>query len=435
MLKDSFCSSPWFHIRLTYDGSFELCRWAKGYKTNYNIQNTSIRQFYNSDVMNKFRQDLLNGQQPKSCKVCYYEESFGKLNGRKRQLLKSAVTLDDFEIKMRASPHYNFFKYSNDNQGQANYEPVDIQIDLGNICNSGCIMCNPQASSRLHHDFMKLNQIEPSIFKRPNHYTSWTADPAVLNRVVDELSSFSNLKYIHFLGGETLYDPAFYQICDRIIAAGFAANIIVGTTTNATIYNEKIATYAKAFKEFHLGISIESVTDLNDYIRWPSKINEVLATINQFKQLHDTTNLFISLRITPNIFTISCIDQLIRYMLDNNLIAESCNILHNPSCLRIELMPENIRNQIIQKLEYIIDEYQLTKTNIVNARSRDNTDKVIADLTLDYLNFLKTYEIPTNAEEDKHNLVKFLKAFEQVRGNKITDYAPEYSEFLRAYGY
>jgi MoaA/NifB/PqqE/SkfB family radical SAM enzyme len=434
MLKDSFCSSPWFHIRLSYDGSFKVCRWSTEYKTQYNIKNTSISEFYNIDEMRLLRTQLLNGEKPNGCATCYYEESFGKLNGRQRQLLKSAVTVDNFDLKLRASPHYNMFKYSLDNDGLSNYMPVDLQIDLGHICNSACVMCSPNQSTRLEKDYVKLNQIDSELFEKPMPYKSWTADPVTLDKFVNELSELP-IKYIHFLGGETLYDPAFYTICDKMIAQGIAKDIIVGTTTNATIYNEKIEQYAREFKEFHLGISIETVTPLNDYIRWPSKIDGVLNIIQQFKQLHDTTNLFISLRITPNIFTISHIDTLVKYMLDNNLIAESCNILYKPSMLRVELMPVNIRNDIITKIEAIVNDYQLVKNNVINVRDRNISREAIGDIIIDYLMFLKQFEIPVDADKQRYDLVRFIKAFEKLRGNKITDYVPEYTEFLTAYGY
>ena len=434
MLKDSFCSSPWFHIRLSYDGSFKVCRWSTEYKTHYNIKNCSLSEFYNSDEMKILRTQLLNGEKPKGCSTCYYEESFGKLNGRQRQLLKSAVTLDNFDLKLRASPHYEMFKHSLDNEGHSNYVPVDLQIDLGHICNSACIMCDPTQSSRLEKDYVKLNTINSELFSKPVPYKSWTADPIILDKFINELSNMP-VKYIHFLGGETLYDPAFYTICDQLIAMGIAKDIIVGTTTNATIYNEKIEQYAKEFKEFHLGISIETVTTLNDYIRYPSKINDVLGNIQKFKKLHDSSNLFISLRITPNVFTIAHIDLMFRYMIDNNLIAESCNILHNPSMLRVELLPSNLRDNIITKLENIVKEHKLIKSNVVNVRDRNNTQQTIGDVIIDYLTFLKQFNVPIDTDNQRLNLVRFIKAFEKLRGNRITDYVPEYTEFLTAYGY
>jgi sulfatase maturation enzyme AslB (radical SAM superfamily) len=436
MLKDTFCSSPWFHIRLTYNGDFIPCRWSAQTKTKHNLRNTNILQFYNSEQMRSLRTKLLNGEQPTECSTCYYEDSFNKLNGRQRQLLKSAINVNDFDRTIRSSPHYNLFVESNNNQGQSSYHPVDLQIDLGNLCNSSCIMCYPVASSRLTADYQKLNLVDSRLFPKPNNFTSWTRDPEMVNQFVNELSTFPSIRYIHFLGGETLYDESFYTICERLIEAGLSKNIIVGTTTNGTIYNQRLERIINEFAEFHLGISIESVTKLNDYIRYPSSIGEVLGNIDKFLALRNqASQLKLQLRITPNIFSISEIDQVFRYMIEKNITAESCNILQDPPHLKMELMPWDIRDTIQSKLKELIKEYDLTKSGIKNVRRSDLISKSIADLIVDYSTFIETYTVPDDCEELRKDLVQFLKAFESIRGNSILDYAPDYEKFLRSYGY
>jgi sulfatase maturation enzyme AslB (radical SAM superfamily) len=432
MFDKTFCSSPWFHLKLKYDGTFVECRWGDK-KSNHNFT-TSIMQFYNSEQMSRTRTQLLNGEKPDICETCYYEETFGKLNGRIRQLNKSGIDKNNFALTTRSSPHYKLFEYSQNNNGQANYEPVDLQIDLGNICNSACIMCDPFSSSRLTSDYNKLSKTHP-LFPAPTPYKSWTQDPTRLDKFVNELIEIKNLKYIHFLGGETLYDPAFYTICEKLIDAGISKNITIGTTTNGTIYDDRVARLINEFGGFHLGISIESVTPINDYVRYPGKLIDIIPNIDKFLALRKTSNLFISLRITPNIFTIYDIDLLIRYMLENQVIAESCNILQKPAQLRMELLPDDIRQEIIAKLKKVIKEFKLEKHNIVNVRVTESIKKVISDITYDYLNFLETYSSLADEEELRHKLVNFLKGFESLRENSILDYAPRYKEFLRSYGY
>jgi sulfatase maturation enzyme AslB (radical SAM superfamily) len=393
-------------------------------------------QYYNSDQMQQLRQQLLDGEKPLHCDTCYYEESFGKLNGRIRQLNKSAVDVNNFDLTLRSSPHYNNFKYSLDNNGLANLEPVDLQIELGNKCNSACIMCNPEASSRLEPDYKKLHKINAELFAQPATYTSWTRDHNNVKRFVEQISSIKNLRYVHFLGGETLYEEAFYAICDRLIDSGKAPNIIIGTTTNGTIYNDNIKKYVQNFQQFHLGISIESVTDLNDYVRWPGKIDSILPNIDKFLQLRDTCpELFVSLRITPNVFTVWEIDKLFTYMIENQVIAESCNILHKPDCLRIELLPEDIRKEIVTKIQNLIDYYELDKQDVVNIRRSDTINQVIANVVLDYYHFLCDYETPDNIEQSRYQLIEFVKAFESIRNNSILHHVPRYEKFLRLYGY
>lgn len=434
MLRESFCSSPWFHIRMNYNGDFVPCRWQDKATGQTNFKDTAIMEFYNQEQMKTLRTELLNGKKPTACSECYYQDTHDKLSGRIKQLNKSGVMMDQFDLTMRASPHYEHFKYSHEHNGVSTHYPTDLQIDLGNTCNSACIMCNPFSSSKLQQEYKKLSKLSP-LFIEPTDYVSWTRDPELLDRFVNELSNIPDIRYIHFLGGETLYDPAFYALCDKLIEVGVAKHIIVGTTTNGTIFDTRLERLISSFKEFHLGISIESVTPLNDYIRYPSEITQVLDNIDKFLKLYESSGLRLTLRITPNIFTISEIDQVFEYMIGKNIIAESCNILTNPVQLKIELLPEDIRQETIGKLTALIRKYDLEQTGIVNTRRPDLVQGVISNLIFEYRNFLETYTVPDNADLLRYQLVDFLKSFETLRQNSILDYAPRYKDFLRHYGY
>lgn len=436
MLNQTFCSSPWFHLRLEYNGDFRPCRWGLyDYHSTANIHNIGLLDYYNGEEMSKLRTDFLSGKTPDFCKKCYYQDSMGKLSGRIRQLNKSGINPNDFILSAKSSPHYTHFLYSNNNNGKSEYMPVDLQIDLGNVCNSACIMCSPVASSKLHTDYIKLHKINPLQFKNPSYYKSWSSNPELLDKFVNDLLQIPNLKYIHFLGGETLYDASFYTICEKLIESGISKNITIGTTTNGTLYDDRIEELITQFKDFHLGISIETSTELNDYIRYPGKIENILSNIDKFLNLRSKSNLYINLRITPNIFTIYHYDALVDYMMAHDVAAESCDILTRPDCLRIELLPDDIRAEVILKLKNIIDKYNMKNTNIINARQNNLNHAVIADATIQYLNFLESYKVPADVEDQRHKLITFLKSFESIRNNSILDYVPRYTEFLRAYGY
>lgn len=436
MFEKTFCSSPWFHVQINYDGTYKNCRWGKDYSIQNNIQTESLLTYYNNNQMKQFRQQLLDGEKLDFCSACHYEESFNKLNGRLRQLNKSAIDVNNFALTTRSSPHYENFKYSFHNNGQSDLAPVDLQINLSNLCNSACIMCVPEASSKLVADYKKLHLINDKLFKQPKTPVSWTQDSVVFEKFISELVSIKNLKYVHFLGGETLYDPAFYDICDRLIENN-SNDVIVGTTTNGTIFNEKVEKYISKFKEFHLGISIETVTELNDYIRWPGKIQTILSNIDRYLKLRDIyPGLYISLRITPNVLSIYDIDKLFVYMIENQVIAESCNILYDPAQLRIELLPDDIREEIKEKIKLVIDYYDLKAPgDLINIRRADLIHEATSKTILDYYKFISTYTKPDNAAELSFDLVNFLKAFESIRNNCIINYLPRYEKFLRNYGY
>jgi hypothetical protein len=396
------------------------------------IKNNSIMEFYNSDRMKDLRKSFLAGQQPEECQDCYYQDRFDKLSGRRRQLLKSGVT-DQFELQLRSSSHYNHFLYSLNNNGVSPHKPTDLQIDLGNTCNSACIMCNPIASSRLAQDYNKLHKIDSVTFAQPNAYHNWQRDS--LDKFINELLVIPDIKYIHFLGGETLYDSSFYTICQRLIDSGRSRDIIVGTTTNGTIYDHRVEELIGNFKEFHLGISVESMEPINDYIRYPSQVGTIRSNILKFLKLRESTNLFASLRVTPNIFTAYTLDQLFEFMIEHQITAESCNILYDPACLRIELLPDDIRQEIISKIQMVIRGHGLISTNKLNTRNSSTIPEIISDMVLEYYNFMTSYTVPDDADHHRQQLVRFLKGFETLRKNSILDYAPRYQEFLRTYGY
>jgi len=441
-LKDNFCSSPWFHIRINPAGYFLPCRWDffaydLNHTTDHNISNTTISEYMNSDVMQTLRSQLLDGQAVEICKSCRYEDQSDKVSGRQRQLLKSAITLEQFEKSLCASPHWTQFEYSHSHQGLTKNRPVDLQIDLGNVCNSGCLMCIPTYSSRLAVDFPKLHKIEPELFTEYPAFKNWADDDVLVEKFIQDLTEIPDIKYLHFLGGETLYLKSFYTICEKLIERDLAKNIILGTTTNCTIYDNKLEKILSQFKQVHLGLSIESINPVNDYIRWPSQIDDILENINKFLKLRDRTNLHLSLRITPNIFSIYHLDTVFEFMIKNSITAESCNILKDPSSLRMELLPTELVTIIIDKIKRIQEKYTLDsdQEKILNRRRDDLTDPVISNIISEYLHFLENMQAPNDVEDQRFKLVKFIKAFESIRNNKILDYLPEYEEFLRSHGY
>lgn len=441
MLKDTFCSSPWFHFRITPAGYYIPCRWMSEWRpgdgqSDYNICDTSIAEFMNSPTMCAFRTQQLSGDSSPECQGCYYEDQHNKVSGRQKQLLKSAVTVDNFTKTFVSSPHWSNFNYSHKNSGQTNRAPVDIQIDLGNTCNSSCIMCNPTYSSRLAVEYPKLTAIAPDVFPIYAPVTNWSDNDALVDKFVNDLLAIDGIKYLHFLGGETLYLKSFYKICNALIASGVSKDIIVGITTNGTIYSDELADIIKEFKQFHLGVSIETFDSLNDYIRYPSKIGEVKHNLDRFLALRDITSIQITLRITPSIYTIYRLDQVFEYMLANGVIAESCNILSDPTCLRIELLPDNLRKTAIAKLDQVIQRHGLVPNEtIVNRRREDLVRPVISNLIFEYKQLLEAIQVPLDSEQERKNLVKFTKAFEQLHHNNILEHLPEYEEFLRSYGY
>jgi hypothetical protein len=102
----------------------------------------------------------------------------------------------------------------------------------------------------------------------------------------------------------------------------------------------------------------------------------------------------------------------------------------------MELLPDNLVNEVLNKLKKLVVKYNLLKPDqIINRRREDLIDPVIAAVLFEYIEFFEKFNAPDDLEDQRKNLVKFLKSFESIHGNNILEYLPEYEEFLRSYGY
>ena len=190
---------------------------------------------------------------------CYVMEKYGKVSGRQKQLLKTGITVNNFAKSCASSPFASEFKKSLQ-YGHTDLLPLDWQIDLGNHCNSACVMCAPASSSRLASEFHRIGFID----KLP--VLNWTEDSRRVDLLIDVLSKTSDLAYLHFIGGETLITPGFKKILRALMKHEFRHNITVGLTTNLTVWDPEINHMLCEFKQVNLGMSIDSMTRVNDYV-------------------------------------------------------------------------------------------------------------------------------------------------------------------------
>lgn len=416
-------------MRVLPSGELRYCRWMEDKKNPIvsNLNQTDFLTFFQKE-MSALRLKMLQGEHISSCDQCAKMEEHGKISGREKQLLKVGIKLDNFEKTFRSSTFYNEFENSLNHRGDTELWPQDWQIDLGNYCNSGCIFCSPIYSSKLANEFKKLGLIENLPPK------NWTDDDKAVDRFVELLSQSKKLSYLHFLGGETLITPAFKKILLKLIEKGLNTNMSIGFTTNLTVWDESIVELLKQYKEVNLGMSIECLHPINDYLRWPSKIEKVKEILEKWIQLGKQQNWLIQFRITPTIFSIAHIKTIYDYAYTYDVGVESCNFLYNPSFMRMSVLPTDVRQNIAKELQYWINSKKLlfVEERIINTRDPNKAKDYILQDAMSYVDYLQ------NGPDESSSwpaLVSYLKKLESSRKNSILDYAPEYEKLLRSAGY
>ena len=429
--NQTFCSSPWLHMRITNSGTYEPCRWmAKTSDTridfNNSIHNVSPLTYFQSR-MAPLRTELLQGKTPTICGDCQAMEQHGKLSGRQRQLLKVGVQDAYFKKSLASSPMKPAFDYSNENQGHTARTVSDWQIDLGNYCNGACVFCGPGNSSSLATEFKKLGLIDQT------PPPAWCDDPKLVDQFVTDLTQSPNLHYLHFLGGETVITPGFKKILSALGDRGIAKQITIGFTTNLTVWSEPVVELLKQFHQVNLGMSVETLTPVNDYARYPSQIELVKQTLDRWVALGRQQNWLMQLRITPTCLTLHELHTVYEYSWQNKLSVESCNFINRPECLRISVLPRQQRESAIQTLKTWIDAHPVGSTEqIVNARDPNKTQEQIVQDAESYLNYLESAADESSRLPD---LIAYLKLLESNRGNSILNYIPQYENLFRSAGY
>jgi sulfatase maturation enzyme AslB (radical SAM superfamily) len=423
--ESSFCPSPWLHMRINNVGNYEYCRWAgaDNRDSDINIKDCTPQQYFQQH-MAPIRQAMLDGDTVLGCNECALMEQHGKISGRQKQLLKIGVRTEQFVKSLASSPWVA--EFANNRHGQTQQLPQDWQIDLGNYCNSACVMCSPRSSSKIATEFLKLGIID----QLPK--SSWCNDPVLVDRFVRTLIDSPHIQYLHFIGGETLITPAFKRILQVLVDSKLSQSLTIGFTTNLTVWDQSVIDLLENFSGVHLGISVECFHKVNDYVRWPSQIEQVQHVTTKWLALAVEQNWLVQLRTTPTILTVSKLLSVYDFAWQHKIAIESCNFLNKPTHMRASVLPLSYRTTIIETMKQWLDQHRADSDIVTNIR---NPDVVHTQITQDLQSYVNYLESTPDESDQLPALTTYLRLLESSRGNSILTYLPEYEELFRTAGY
>lgn len=432
IFKQTFCNSAWYECHIYYNGDYGLCcaAWHKpdgrdegSYeKSHYNIENMSIKEWYNSNLMRDIRRSFLTTNDRLSmCGKCYMSEDTTQHSRRHMQLQKSAIFYDtDFEESFYQSPHYNSFEMAR-KEGYTDTVPVDFHIDLGNYCNCACKMCYAPASSKI----AKQELIWGNESAKKYIGTDWTKNTLVWHRFLEELVTLP-IRNLHFMGGETLITPRFEQLVDYLIEHK-RFDINFSFVTNGTMYNEHLMQKLLKFGRIGIEISAETTDIKNEYVRQGTKNTELFSNIGRYKKLVDNKRITINMRPVPTVLTIGTYYTLIQYCIDNNFLISSIQI-REPYYMDVKHLPTDLKNQYLDVYYKFAEKNNIDLSpqhNDYNHRDMKEQPKVIAWHVQQAINLLKQ---PRDDDSDKHlaELFAYCKKWDTVYGFNFDKIYPEF---------
>jgi MoaA/NifB/PqqE/SkfB family radical SAM enzyme len=429
-MKHTFCPLPWIHLATRPNGDVRLCCTANasgaGVEDNkdiglvkkdgivMNLRDHTIEEVWNSEHMRTTRLQMLNGVVPNSCQKCFNEESKGI---KSKRYWETEVWEERLDID-------SIVKQTNDDGSL----PVNIpyfDLRLGNMCNLKCIMCSPHDSSSWIKDW-KLQYPKYSLIelKQDQHWDSnfdytWYKKGSFIDSMKGQAQ---HIKELYFAGGEPLMIPEHYSILQFMIDEGHAGNCILRYNSNGTEISSRLLEMWEHFKQVKFNFSVDAVGNKNDYIRYPSKWENIVKNI---KLLDDSSdNVTVNLACAVQVLNVGSISELSQWKLDQNFKKINrtpygagvigLHLVYLPSYLNIRVLPKHIKDHVAQSLTSFLNTLK-TDEFINNSYGKKRWEGIV-----DYM----------NSEDWSHklpSLIQYLDICDQTRNLNFRDVFPELS--------
>ena len=370
--------------------------------------NESLDTFWNSDYMKQSRIKAINGEEIKGCEECYRSERNGGTSLRK----------DLVEIYEENEDYLDSIKIAQENDGQLDKFPTAIELRVGNLCNLKCRMCQPQDSDLINKEYKELISLDNTLGE---------ILPIVDFEITDDLTSYiqgirdnaSTIKIIRFSGGEPLINKSFYELLDYLIEGDYAKNIEFRLNTNLTKMKEETLEKLSKFKRVTIDFSIDGLGPVYEYIRYPMVWDITKNKIDMaYKFMANHDNIKMNANFTVQIYNVFCMFDLIDFFLSKSILP-ILHILQNPSYLNIRNMPDNLKNDLIVKIDETLD----------NIKSKGYPDEFQVDWVIERLIAIKNQ---LSLERNEYQIVlfkKFTNALDIKRNQNISVMIPEISKY------
>lgn len=275
-MADTFCPLPWKTLATSPSGTLRLCcqsaekiNLARDPEGNAYRLPADLEKAWNAEMYQSARKQLLSGEWPAACEPCRLTESSGGLSPRLAWRANyEGLGLDRSKLEV-----------------EGKIEDIDqLDIRLGNLCNLKCRMCGPYSSSAWASDWEKMGSevVQMPEANKLRLGSRWHEDQALMESLRPLMPG---LREIYLTGGEPMLSRGNRQLLELCVREGAASRITLRYNTNGTIWDDEMIRLWEHFPKVKLKISVDGVGPLNDYIRHPSKWEQVIGNIERYRQL------------------------------------------------------------------------------------------------------------------------------------------------------
>lgn len=311
-----FCPMPWTGLMYNFDGNVKNCIRSSG--TIGNIKDAPITDIVlgNTNILTQNR--IVSDAPVPTCHTCYNLEH-GK---------KGLDIISDRKFYIRELKQVGLDTYR-----AGNFDLQTIDVRWSNTCNFACTYCGPEFSSRWA-DELGVKQSTP-------------ADPQ-RQQFKDYIFEHAHkLKHVYLAGGEPLLMRENLELLDLL-----DPKVNLRINTNLSKVDTRVFERICEFENVHWTISVETVEDEFEYIRYGGKWADFMDNLNLLKGGHKITfNMLHFLLNYKSIF--DCVDFLQAQGFHNNAFV--IGALLEPEYLNIRHLPDDVLQSVKSILEQRIN--------------------------------------------------------------------------------
>lgn len=335
---NKLCHAPFVNMNFEQNGDVTACCFNRTHVLG-KFPDMELMDIWFSDNAEKLRQYIDNNDLGGGCEICAKQLNAGNfMNSRARGFDQQAVdTWDALPEKLRNK--LNHGKWLN--------MPRTMEFELSNTCNLECVMCHGYFSSTI-----RKNREHREPMHQP--YT---------NELVDQLRPFIPfLKEVKFLGGEPFLIDLYYKIWELI--AELNPNVNIYITTNATIYNKRVAELLSKLKVNPV-ISLDSIVkDTYNTIRKNANYDRVMENIASFKAYAAAKGTEMSFAVCPMTLNKDEMPDMVRYC-NQEGIRLFFNTVFQPEIYSLKYLPKS-------ELAALVDSYRSAELTTDTEIARHN---------------------------------------------------------------
>jgi MoaA/NifB/PqqE/SkfB family radical SAM enzyme len=307
----------------------------------------TIEQMWNNDAMTALRRDMINGIEPSICNKCFDQE---------RVVGHSSRTINNKTFK---SSYENIPNITNSDGIVTELKLKYWDFRFSNLCNFKCRSCGPRYSSAWVPDANKM--------KMSSQDKVWHIEQVDNKPNYDFLEQHINhVEKIYFAGGEPLMMQEHWDTLELIDRHNrYDVRVLYNTNLSLLTYNKRnVLDYWKNWKKFslHIAVSIDEIDERAEYVRsgtnW-SKIEENLTAVSKLD------NVILWPSFTVSIYNVFRIPEIIDRLIALDVITKEfnyknfhINVLTGPNHLRINVLPESFRREILKKYHDYIESFK-----------------------------------------------------------------------------